>query len=159
MSYWKQDNTNHGDISTLLQSRSIDLCYLVFNSSYLEFTRCYYSEYVLCFILSNCLLVKVFGQWNISATFRYDTVEVKNGLNKLYFFAPLFENINKSVRECILLDAHSLKLLNVTTFSLKLYKSIQQSSSVDSLKLFFSCGYYETTSDSLNIFQILINNS
>ena len=31
-----------------------------FNSSYLEFTRCYYSEYVLCFILSNCLLVKVF---------------------------------------------------------------------------------------------------
>ena len=29
-----------------------DLCYLVLNSSYLEFTRCYYSEYVLCSILN-----------------------------------------------------------------------------------------------------------
>ena len=36
------------------------ICYLVLNTSYLEFTRCYYWEYVLCSILPNCLLVKVF---------------------------------------------------------------------------------------------------
>ena len=37
------------------------ICVILFSIAhiYLEFTRCYYSEYVLCFILSNCLLVKI----------------------------------------------------------------------------------------------------
>ena len=52
-----------------------------FNSSYLEFTRCYYSEYVLCFILSNCLLVKVF---KVSKSVAFACIEIGLLVSRLH---------------------------------------------------------------------------
>ena len=79
-----------------------DLCYVVFNSSYLEFTRCYYSGYVLCFILSNCLLVKVFEetQCNISCA-DGKVIATPKKVGCLYYldFQPTSECSNAMVNE------------------------------------------------------------